>query len=194
MTSLWKVPAVVAMFLAWFSAPPATLGEAARREALRRQLTPKSAQAFTNADLPAFVPEVVTSTGAAAGEAAAAAAAPPTQPPPVDDEDKVAATKPEGEQPPKRDEAWWRARIAKARAELQADQAKQAELQARIVLLTTQAVNRDDPAQQQKLFADRQMALQEIEKLIQKVAADEKAIADILEEARREGVPAGWLR
>ena len=68
------------------------------------------------------------------------------------------------------------------------------EMQSRINALTTDFVNRDDPAQRAGLERDRQKAVGELSRLKQQVEDGRKAIADLEEEARRAGVPPGWLR
>ena len=55
-------------------------------------------------------------------------------------------------------------------------------------------VNRDDPAQRAKLETDRKAAVAELERVKKDMTDQTKAIAAIEEEARRAGVPAGWLR
>jgi hypothetical protein len=67
-------------------------------------------------------------------------------------------------------------------------------LQSRINALSTDYVNRDDPAQRQSLFDQRQQALAELDRVQAEVKAFTREIADIEEEARRLGVPPGWLR
>jgi len=67
-------------------------------------------------------------------------------------------------------------------------------LQTRINSLTTDFINRDDPAQRAKLETDRKAALAELERVKKDMTDQTKAIAAIEEEARRAGVPAGWLR
>jgi len=60
--------------------------------------------------------------------------------------------------------------------------------------LTTDFVNRDDPAQREVLARQRRDALTELDRVNAEVEANQKAIRDIEEEARRAGVPPGWLR
>jgi hypothetical protein len=55
-------------------------------------------------------------------------------------------------------------------------------------------VNRDDPAQRAVIERDRQKALAELGRLKTSVLETRKAIADLEEEARRAGVPPGWMR
>ena len=59
---------------------------------------------------------------------------------------------------------------------------------------TTDFVNRDDPAQRAKIEADRKAALAELERVKKELDEQTKAITAIEDEARRAGVPAGWLR
>jgi hypothetical protein len=67
-------------------------------------------------------------------------------------------------------------------------------MQTRINALTTDFVNRDDPAQRAVIEQNRQKSIDQLAKLNQSVQDTKKAIADFLEEARRAGVPPGWLR
>ena len=67
-------------------------------------------------------------------------------------------------------------------------------LQSRINALTTDFVNRDDPAQHAVVGLERDKAVAELRRLKQATVDDQKAIADLDEEARRAGVPPGWLR
>jgi len=67
-------------------------------------------------------------------------------------------------------------------------------LQSRINALTTDVVNRDDPYQRAKLADDRQKALAELQRVTGEIEQAKKDIADIEEEARKAGVPPGWLR
>ncbi len=67
-------------------------------------------------------------------------------------------------------------------------------LQSRLNALTTDIVNRDDPAQRAQLERERQRALLELDRTKIEIAEHVKAIAAIEEEARKAGVPPGWLR
>jgi hypothetical protein len=79
-------------------------------------------------------------------------------------------------------------------AALQRDQTYADALQSRINALTTDFVNRDDPAQRAVIAADRQKAIVELERLKTQIEDDRAAVAALQEEARRAGVPPGWLR
>src|SRR5207247_10882136 len=67
-------------------------------------------------------------------------------------------------------------------------------LQVRINALTADFVNRDDPVQKGKIEQDRIKALAELDRLKKAIIDDKKALADLDEEARKAGVPAGWVR
>ncbi len=67
-------------------------------------------------------------------------------------------------------------------------------LQTRINSLSNDWAARDDPYQRAKLSADRDKALAELGRVQKEVQDGTKAIAAIQEEARKTGVPAGWVR
>jgi hypothetical protein len=93
-----------------------------------------------------------------------------------------------------RDQAYWRERQRALQTALERDQTYLDALQSRINALTTEFVNRDDPAQRATIEANRQKALSELDRLRKQIEDDRKAIADLQSEARRAGVPPGWLR
>ena len=55
-------------------------------------------------------------------------------------------------------------------------------------------MNRDDPAQRAQIARDKQKAMDELNRLKAAIQNDKKAITDLEEEARKAGVPPGWLR
>ena len=166
------------MFMDVWNAPPASLGELARREAIRRQAVNASIRKLTDADIgPA--PERVQSKPAPVAVGAAGA----------DD------VKPgEKAADPPKDEKWWRARMTAARAALERDKLLLAALDNRVSTLTRDVVNRDDPAQRAALINERLRALEELDLMRKQIIADTEAIALIEEEARKAGVPPGWIR
>ena len=95
---------------------------------------------------------------------------------------------------PKKDEAAWKQRLAGERDALQRAQTFAEALQSRINALSTDFVNRDDPAQRSLVAADREKALAELERVRQEIQQHTKAIAEIQDAGRKAGVPAGWLR
>jgi hypothetical protein len=193
MSVLWQTPAVVLAVVAWLQAPPATLADAARREALRRQLVPESSITLTNLGLPAGPPPAaVTQPEPPPGDPQAAA--PPAGAPPVAAPPATAAEPPPAPPTPPREEKWWRARMDAARSTLERNRFLADSIQSRINSLQADVVNIDDPAQQALRRQQLGQALTELERLKTQIVADEQAIEDIRTEARRNNIPPGWIR
>jgi hypothetical protein len=93
-----------------------------------------------------------------------------------------------------KDQAYWAGRLKTLQDALKRDQNYADAMQTRINALTTDFVNRDDPAQRAVIAKNRQTSVAELAQLNKSVKDTQKAIADLLEEARRAGVPPGWLR
>jgi hypothetical protein len=194
MMTLWQTPAVVLTLVTWLTSPPANLAEVSQREALRRSLTPKSTASYSNDNMrPDMFPVRVTEADAAAAAAAEAGLVPVV----TAGSTAAAAPAPTSEQAvqsPALDEKAWRGRMAQARATLDRDQGLVDAMQSRINSLQNDVINRDDPAQQGAMRQTLGKALGELERLKAQVVADQKAIADIQTEARKQNVPPGWVR
>lgn len=160
------------------------LAEAARREAERRKAVKAAPATYTAEDLaklpPRLAPPVppkpateVTTIGTVPAPPAAPAAA--------------AADAP-------KDEKYWKQRIGSVRTNLSRAEMFAEALQTRINSLSQDFVNRDDPAQRQQIAEQRQKALDELARVQEEIASFKKEIAAIEDEARRLGVPPGWLR
>mgnify|MGYP003353034551 FL=1 len=67
-------------------------------------------------------------------------------------------------------------------------------MQGRVNSLTNEAFGRDDPAQREALMRQRQRAIDELDRLMKQVAKDKEAIAAIEDDARKKGIPPGWIR
>jgi hypothetical protein len=181
---LWCLLVALAVFAAGpgalfaQTAPP--LADVAKKEQQRRKKVGSPAKVLTNKDLPKSA-------------APAQPAAPPTPPTPVAE----GAAEPSEQQKPagdEKDEAWWRTRITSAREALRRDEMFLEALQSRVNALSADFVNRDDPYQRARIGEDRQKALAEMDRVKAQIVATKKQIEDIEEEARKAGVPAGWLR
>jgi hypothetical protein len=155
-----------------------TLAELAKKEQERRKTQKTPAKVYTKKDLPPPPP-------AAAG----APGQPPAQTPAA--EVKPADPKPAGEE---KDETWWKHRINEAREEVRRNEMFAEALQTRINSLSTDFVNRDDPYQRARIGLDRDKAIAELARVKSDIDAGKKKIEDIEEEARKAGVPPGWLR
>ena len=161
-----------------------SLAEVARKEADRRKGTGNAGKVYTNKDLPASVQKP------APPAAAAAETAIPLDPVAAATEQKP-EVKPDGET---KDEAWWKTRIASAREELRRNEMFAEALQTRINSLGRDFASRDNPVQRARIGQDRAEALSELNRVKQDIDRGKKQIADIEEEARKAGVPPGWLR
>jgi type IV secretory pathway VirB10-like protein len=157
-----------------------SLGDVAKKEEQRRKTVKSSGKVYTNDQLKADPTPSVPATSAAGTTPAPAASAP--APAPSDDSTD------------KGDEKTWRKRIADARDALQRSQAFADALQSQLNALSSDFVNRVDPAQRQQIANKRDSVLAELDRVKKEVAAQNKAISDIQEQARRAGVPAGWVR
>ena len=174
-------------------APPAraqSLADVARKEEERRKTIAAPAKVYTNKDLNAV----------RAGSPTASTPAPAK---PADEASKAAEGAGKGSAPktanaddkaPAKDQKYWFGHLKALQDKLARDQDYADAMQTRINALTTDFVNRDDPAQRAVIGQNRQKSIAELARLTTSVQDTKKAIADFLEEARRAGVPPGWLR
>jgi hypothetical protein len=153
-----------------------SLADVARKEQERRKTVKTPSKVITKKDLP---PSVQTPPPQASTPAA----------PVRTDEAKPAESKSD-----EKDEAWWKNRINQVREELRRNEVFAEALQTRINSLSSDFVNRDDPFQRAKIGEDRDKALAELSRVKAEIVNAKKQIEDIEEEARKAGVPPGWLR
>jgi hypothetical protein len=184
--SFWQAPIVVVALLTWLNSTPASFAEAAQREALRRQLMPKTTRQLSNLNLPASAIVTEESLAAAATDASTAAAKTGDQ--------AAAGAATGGSASESHNEQWWRDRVASARKDLDEHQRLAGALQSQIAALTTDFVNRDDPAQRARIQNDRQKAMDSLATMQKQIEADQKAITSVQDDARRANVPPGWVR
>ena len=164
----------------------APLAEVAKKEAERRKGIKDSKKVLTNKDLPesARKSKPAADSGAAGAPAAAGGEQPSAQ--------TAEAQKPADSG--QKDETYWRTRITQAREALRRNEVFAEALQSRINALTADFANRDNPIQRAQIGEDRQKALDELARLKSDIEQSRKQIDDIEEEARKAGVPPGWLR
>ena len=160
------------------------LGDVAKQEAERRKTVGARGKVYTNESLR---PEPAPSGGQPAQPASSAAA---TATPPAAGADAPAA-QPSGapaaaDATPPTEEAWTK-RMSGARETLSRSRMFAEALQSRINGLTTEFVNRDDPAQRDTIGAERQKALAELDRVKREIVDQEKAITAVQDEARRAG-------
>jgi hypothetical protein len=160
-----------------------SLADVAKKEQERRKAIATPAKVYTNKDL-APVPEH---------------APPPAATTPADtakDSDKAKDAKDAsgGKDTPVKDQKYWSDRFKSLQAQLDHDSSFADALQVKINAQMTDFINRDDPIQKAAIERDRNKSLAELNALKKTIENDRKALADFQEEARRAGVPPGWLR
>jgi hypothetical protein len=159
-----------------------SLADVARAEEARRKTVKPGAKVYTNEDL---------------GRTPATSAA-PTQPVPS----SSTAAKPEdpaakpGEKPvdPTKTQAYWKERATTIQQSLSRNKLLLDALQSQVNGLNAEFVNMDDPGQRELLQARLQRATGELQRVQQDIDKQTKAAADLQDEARKAGVPAGWVR
>lgn len=152
-----------------------TLAELAKKEQERRKAIKAPAKVLTSQDVPKGAPPA------------------PAAPPAASGAKPDAKADAKGDEPVK-DEAWWRARLTPLREDLRRNEMFGEALQTRINSLASDFASRDDPYQRARIADDRMKALAELDRIKADIDQAKKKIADIEEEARRAGVPPGWLR
>jgi hypothetical protein len=161
---------------------PLTLVEIARREEARRRTLKGKSKVYSDKDLKRASPPPST----------AGAPAPSPDAIPVPDAPTPAAGQPESNG--KGTEETWKNRMKQVREDLRRNEVFAEALQTRVNALTTDFVGRDDPLQRVKISEDRQKAVAELDRVKNEIENGKKAILDIEEEARKAGIPPGWIR
>jgi len=182
---------IVIVLLAAWASPVAgqSLAAVARKEEVRRKQLKQPSKVISNKDLRQgdTAPRPVTPPPAATP--------PPAPDPAAPDAAGAAGDKPLDESAQRdQDEQAWRQKMADARLALERSQMYADALQSKINALWTDFTARDDPAQRAQLELERKRALAEQERVKGEIEAQKKAISDLEEEARKAGVPPGWLR
>ena len=161
-----------------------SLADVAKREEIRRKQVKKPSRVVTNKDLKApDHPPPPPPPAAEAQPPPTGPAAAPGEESPATDEEKLA-----------KDEQAWRQRMTDARQALDRSQMYLDALQSKINALWADFTARDDPGQRAQLETERKRALAEFERVKIEIEANKKALVDLEEEARKAGVPPGWLR
>ncbi len=162
-----------------------SLADIAKKEETRRKEL-KGGKTYTNKDLGA-VPEPTTpppatstpSTGSSGSSSSASTGS-----------SEAPAAKPQEA----KDQAYWNGRMKGLVTQVERDQSYATAMESRVNGLSTDFVNRDDPAQRAVIAIERDKAIAELNRLRNAVIDGQKAIAALEEEARRANVPPGWLR
>jgi hypothetical protein len=163
------------------------LGDVARKEEERRKDIKAPAKVYTNRDLGAVPPGREPGTVSSAPSSATA----PDTAKATDDKD---TGKEKDKTATPKDQASWAGRRKELQGKLDSDQTLADALQSRINALTADFSSRADPVQRAGVERDRLKALSELDRLRKSIVDGKKALTDLDEDARKAGVPAGWLR
>jgi len=161
-----------------------SLGDVARKEEERRKDVKSPAKVYTNKDLGA--PLQGGSPDAAKPEASPSERS--------KDAAKAGDGKAKDKDGPDKDQAYWVKHKKDLQDKLERSKTQLDAMQSRINALTADFTSRDDPVQRAAIERDRQRALSELARLQQDIKDTQKALTDLDEEARKAGVPPGWLR
>jgi hypothetical protein len=168
-----------------------TLGDIARKEEERRKAVKTPAHVYTLQDVerasgvdptvPVAVPAAAPAVPAASAAAAPAATA-------------AAQPEPSRTEPAAKDEAYWRGQFASARDKLERSNAYINALKTQYSALANRFITLSDAGERGAVLAEMQKAEAEISRLQEEVGQQTKELADLEVQARRAGVPAGWIR
>jgi hypothetical protein len=184
--TVMSLVAAVTTLVSQASAQTPTLAELAKKEEARQKGVTAPAKVVTNGDVP---------KGAAAGSKST----PSTGDDKSDKGDKTAKpagkdARPDGADEPVKDAAWWQKRISAVRDELRRNEMFVDAMQTKINSLSADFAARDDPYQRAKVGEERTRAIAEMDRAKAEIEEQKKKIAEIEDEARRAGVPPGWVR
>ena len=155
-----------------------SLGELAQKEQERRKALTVRGKLLTEQDLPPSDARPNPATAAPASSS------------------KVPAPEPTADSDHTRDknEAWWRQRLGQVREDLRRSEILAGALQTHINALSSEFASLGDSHQRARIAAERQKVVAELDRVRVDAGLQKKRITEIEEEARRAGVPPGWLR
>jgi hypothetical protein len=165
------------------------LAEVAKKEEARRKTTKKATRVITNANLGAN--EVNLPPRSMPSFAGSATATPSNTSP---GSPTIPGGKVEPPNPAQKDQAFWQGRMKTAMDDLNRTEMFAGSLQTKINSLRTDFTNRDNRVEREKIQQELNTSLAELERLNKEVEQKRKAISALEEEARKAGVPPGWLR
>ena len=158
-----------------------SLADVAKAEAARRKTVKPGAKVYTNEELSG-----TPSTSPAPAQPVTTTTAKPADP----------AAKPEAQKPvdPTKTQQYWKDRATAIQQSLSRNKLLVEALQSQVNGMNAEFMNTDDPGQRDLLQARLQRATGELQRVQQDIEKQTKAAADLQEEARKLGVPAGWVR
>jgi hypothetical protein len=181
------MPAIVLIITAAATAPSTSLAQVAMNESLRRLITPAAQLRLNTIDIPPAMPGPPEPPAPAKDDLASAKVKLGEDPADKDAADKTAKEE-------IGDENSWRLKMNGARATLEQDQLLYDAMQSRINALVADFASRDDPAQRAEIERQRIRALDELDRLKKQIQKDTENVSAIEEDARKKGIPPGWIR
>ena len=160
-----------------------SLGDVSKQEEERRKDVKAPAKLYTNKDLGAPI-----QGGSTADDSKPAASSSDAS------KESVKSGGDKGKDGLVKDQAYWAKRKKDLQDKLERSHTQADGMQTRINALTADFSSHDDPVQRAAIERDRQRALGELTRLQQDIKDTQKALGDLDEEARKAGVPPGWLR
>jgi len=170
-----------------------SLADIARQEAARRKAVNAPVKVYTNDSL-VKIPGETIPTPPGTAPVMPGPATDPSAKPAADSPPSSGAVPGTPVSDPMKTPEYWRKRLGDVRDQRDRNKVYLEALQSRINGLWADFTARDDPAQRALIAADRQRAMNELDRLTKEQQELEKQTASIEEEARRAGVPPGWLR
>lgn len=158
-----------------------SLADVAKAEEARRKTIKSGVKVYTNEDLVRTLP---TSAAPAQPAAAAAKAGEPAKP--GDEKEKPVD--------PTKTQAYWKERATTLQQSLSRNKLLLEALQTQVNGLNAEFVSMDDPGQRDLLQARLQRATGELQRVQQDIEKQTREAAALQDEARKAGVPAGWVR
>ena len=168
-----------------------SLADVARKEEARRKDIKTPSKVLTNKDLSEVPPATAPASSSASSSAPSSSTSDSSSSTPAPAASEGGATK---DGAGVKDQKYYSTKMKMLQDTLSRDQVLAEAMQTQINSLTTDFVNRDDPAQRAVIERNRTGAVAELARLKDQIKKDQKAIDDFQEEARRAGVPPGWLR
>ncbi len=107
---------------------------------------------------------------------------------------RVSGGESEGEKSPKKKREWWISRKRKLEEKIASLKRKIQELQQKVNSLSTNFLIEQRPIAQQKVKSALEKAKGQLEAAKRELAQAKKALDKLYEEARKAGIPPGWLR
>ena len=165
-----------------------SLGDLAKKEQERQKTVKGTGKVYTDKDVAKYPPapgpgDAAAKPGVPSPDDSAAPVAKPAA--------QTARETPSGEE---KGQAYWKGLLKDVQARIDRDRSAREALQEKLSSFDTIWVDRDDVLLRARIGQERAKAEDEIARLTKAIDNGVKEIEKIREDARRQGVPPGWLR